>query len=89
MLSSHKPLGGGDLMACYMTSFHGKGVQVLVHLSVHPSVMLFTTIATSVGICNGMPSTVHSIFFMQLFLKILSRMAKSVDPDQTTPSRAV
>ena len=28
-------------------------------------------------------------FFMQLFLKILSQMAKSVDPDQTAPEGAV
>ena len=28
-------------------------------------------------------------FFMQLFLKILSGMANSVDPDQTAPEGAV
>ena len=28
-------------------------------------------------------------FFLQLFLKILSGIAKSVDPDQTAPSGAV
>ena len=29
------------------------------------------------------------LFFMQLFLKILSEKANSVDPDQTAPSGAV
>ena len=29
------------------------------------------------------------LLFMQLFLKILSGMANSVDPDQTAPSGAV
>ena len=32
---------------------------------------------------------VFFFFFMQLFLKILSAMANSVDPDQTAPSGAV
>ena len=29
------------------------------------------------------------LFFMQVFLKIPSRMANNVDPDQTAPSGAV
>ena len=31
----------------------------------------------------------ESLLFMQLFLKILSGMANSVDPDQTAPKGAV
>ena len=31
----------------------------------------------------------YIFIFMQLFFKILSRMANSVDPDQTAPSEAV
>ena len=47
---------------CYMPSPHGKGVAEQVHLSV----MLLATLATSVGICNGTPSTAHSsIFFIR------------------------
>ena len=42
---------------CYMTFHHGKGVREQVRPSIRPSVML---LATSMGIVDGAPSTVHS-----------------------------
>ena len=36
--------------------------------SVRPSVMLFVALATSVGICDGPPSTAHSCLFICLFI---------------------
>ena len=50
---------------CYMTSPHGKGVGE----QVHPSVMLLATLAASVGICDGAPSTAHSSFILKLTTK--------------------
>ena len=42
---------------CYMTSPHGKGVGE----QVRPSIMLLATLAKSVGICDGVPSTVQCL----------------------------
>ena len=50
---------------------------------------------TNYGKCPKIPNTLFHfilakiLLFMQLFLKVLSGMANSVDPDQTAPSGAV
>ena len=46
---------------CYMISHHGKGVRE----QANPSIMLLPTLAKSVRICEGAPSTAHSsIYFI-------------------------
>ena len=59
------------------------------------SAEIFTEHAKHDGNCPKISNTLfHTILaqillFMQLFLKILSGMAYSIDPDQTAPSGAV
>ena len=57
---------------CYMTSPHDKGVGEQVHLSI----MLLATLAMSMGISNGAPSTVHSSFFLFSFFQIPCKSLK-------------
>ena len=45
---------------CYMASPHGKNVEE----QVHPFIMLKATLARSVGICDGTPSSAHSSFLI-------------------------
>ena len=53
-----------------MTSPHGKGMREQagpsVCSSIRPSVMLLASLATSVGICYGAPSTAHSSLYFQV-----------------------
>ena len=51
-----------------MTSPHGKGVGEQVHLAI----TLLATVAISMGICNGAPSTAHSSLF--LFFSLMLRL---------------
>ena len=56
------------IQTCYMTS-----LMVSVCKSVCLLVMLLATLATSVGICNSVPSTAHSsvLFYLNYFFIIL------------------
>ena len=47
-----------------MTSPHGKGAGERVNPTVRWSVMLSASLATRVGICDGVPSTGHSSFII-------------------------
>ena len=57
-----------------MTSRHGEGVGEQVQLSI----MLLATLAKSVGICNGMPSTVHISFCHHFPLPLIQEGQSSV-----------
>ena len=49
---------------------------------------VFITLSTGTYIKSQYDKCPKLNFFMQLFLKLLSEMANSVDPDQTAPSGA-
>ena len=51
------------------------------------SVILLATLAMSMGICDGVPSTAHSMFLLlSCSVEISELNANSVEPDQTPHS---
>ena len=66
-----------------------KPTTLLLFLFLHKNIFFGTVNVLKFGTLYSILNVFWSLFFMQLFLKILDGMTNSVDPDQAVPSGAV